>query len=116
MAKNVLSRLGRALENVANVGSTFASRSTIAALSSLPEVIKCYHTGKGYTLANLYYLCYINGTNNSQIVPICTAREYWFRADIRKKINDVKRCNNSIIETKVLMTFFKDKNYKSQKK
>ena len=50
MAKNVLKTPGRALEDGANVGSAFASRSTKAVLSSLPEVINFYHTGKGFYL------------------------------------------------------------------
>ena len=50
MAKNVSKNPGRALEIGANVGSAFASRSRKAALSSLPEVIKFYHTGKGLHL------------------------------------------------------------------
>ena len=50
MAKNVLKNPGRALEIGANVGSAFASRSPKAALSSLPEVINFYHTGKGLYL------------------------------------------------------------------
>ena len=39
IAKNVLENPGRALENWANVGTTFASRSSKAALSWLPEMI-----------------------------------------------------------------------------
>ena len=50
MAKNVLKNPGRALEIGANVGSAFASRRPKAALSSLPEVINFYHTGKGLYL------------------------------------------------------------------
>ena len=44
--KNVLKLPGTASEIGADVGSAFASRSTKAALSSLPEVIHFYHTGK----------------------------------------------------------------------
>ena len=50
MAKNVLKNPGRALEIGANVGSAFASRNPKAALTSLPEVINLYHTGKGVYL------------------------------------------------------------------
>ena len=52
MAKNVLKNPGRALEIGANVGSAFATRSPKAALSSLPEVINFYHTGKGLYIGN----------------------------------------------------------------
>ena len=47
MAKNVLKNPGRALEIGANVGSAFVSKNPKAALSTLPEVINFYHTGKG---------------------------------------------------------------------
>ena len=50
MAKNVLKNPGRALEVGANVGTAFASRNPKAALTSLPEVINFYHTGKGLYL------------------------------------------------------------------
>ena len=50
LAKNVLKNRGRALEIGANVGSAFASRNPKAALTSLPEVINFYHTGKGLYL------------------------------------------------------------------
>ena len=41
---------GRALEIGANIGSAFASRSPKETLSSLPESINFYHTGKGLCL------------------------------------------------------------------
>ena len=50
MAKNVLKNPGRALEIGANVGTAFASRNPKTALTSLPEVINFYHTGKGLYL------------------------------------------------------------------
>ena len=50
MAKNVLKNPGRALEIGANVDTAFASRNPKAALSTLPEVINFYHTGKALYL------------------------------------------------------------------
>ena len=50
MAKNVLKNSGRALEIGANVGTALATRKPKAVLSSLPEVIKFYHSGKGLHL------------------------------------------------------------------
>ena len=47
MANSVLKKTRRALEICAIVDSAFASRSPKAALSSLPEVINFYDTGKG---------------------------------------------------------------------
>ena len=44
---NLLKNPGNTLENGANVGTAFGTRSPKAALSSLPEVINFYHTGKG---------------------------------------------------------------------
>ena len=46
MATNVLKNPARALEIGANVGSAIASKSPKAALSSLPDVINFYYTGK----------------------------------------------------------------------
>ena len=47
MAKYVLRNPGRALEIGSNVGSAFASGIPKATLSSLPEAINFYHTGRG---------------------------------------------------------------------
>ena len=46
LAKNVLKDPGRALELGANVGSAFASRSPKTTLSSIPQFINFFHTGK----------------------------------------------------------------------
>ena len=76
MAKIVLRNPARALEIGANVGAAFASRSRKAASSSELEVINSYHTGKGYTWANLFNLCYKIGTKSTKTIPICTTRKY----------------------------------------
>ena len=47
LALNVLKSPWLALKIGANVGSAFANRNLEAALSSLPELINFYHTGKG---------------------------------------------------------------------
>ena len=47
---NVLKNPARALEVGANVATAAASRNSKAALSTLPEVIIFYHTGKGLYL------------------------------------------------------------------
>ena len=51
LATNVLKNPGRALEIGANIATAAATKSPKAALSTLPEVINFYHTGKGL------YLC-----------------------------------------------------------
>ena len=50
LAKNVLSNPGRALDLTAKIATAAATKSPRAALSTLPEVINFYHTGKGLYL------------------------------------------------------------------
>ena len=50
LAKNVLSNPGRALDLTAKIATAAATKSPKAALSTLPEVINVYHTGKGLYL------------------------------------------------------------------
>ena len=50
LATNVLKNPDRALETTSNIATADAPRSPKAALSSLPEVINFYHTGKGLYL------------------------------------------------------------------
>ena len=51
LAKNVLSNPGRALDLTAQIATAAATKSPEAALSTLPEVINFYHTGKGLYLS-----------------------------------------------------------------
>ena len=50
IAKNVLSHPERALDLTAKIATAAATKSPKAALSTLPEVINFYHTGKGLYL------------------------------------------------------------------
>ena len=50
LATNVLKNPSRALEIGANVATAAATKTPKAALSTLPEVINFYHTGKGLYL------------------------------------------------------------------
>ena len=50
LAKNVISSPGRALDLTAKIATAAATKSPKAALSTLPEVINFYHTGKGLYL------------------------------------------------------------------
>ena len=50
LAKNVLSNPGRALDLTAKIATAAATKSPKAALSTLPEVINFYHTGRGLYL------------------------------------------------------------------
>ena len=58
---NVLKNPTRALDITENSARAAGNRNPKAALSILPEVNNLYHTRKGFTLANLYKFCYING-------------------------------------------------------
>ena len=46
LATNVIKNPGRALEITSNISTAAATKSPKAALSTLPEVINFYHTGK----------------------------------------------------------------------
>ena len=50
LAKNVISNPRRALDLTAKIATAAATKSPKAALSTLPEVINFYHTGKGLYL------------------------------------------------------------------
>ena len=50
LAKNVLSNPGRALDLTAKIATAAASRNSKQALSTLPELITFYNTGKGLYL------------------------------------------------------------------
>ena len=50
LATNVLKNPGRVLEITSNIATPAATKSPKAVLSSLPEVINFYHTGKGLYL------------------------------------------------------------------
>ena len=54
MAKNVISNPGRALDLTTKIATAAATKSPKAALSTLPEVINFYHTGKGLYLGNFF--------------------------------------------------------------
>ena len=48
MVKNVLSNPGRALDLAAKIATAAASRNSKQALSTFPELITFYNTGKGF--------------------------------------------------------------------
>ena len=52
-ATNVIKDPNRALEITSNIATATATKSPKAALSSLPEVIVFYHTGKGLHLGKI---------------------------------------------------------------
>ena len=50
LAKNIISNPGGALDLTTKIATAAATKSPKAALSTLPEVINFYHTGKGLYL------------------------------------------------------------------
>ena len=64
MAKNVLTDPGRALDLTAKTATTAASKNSKQALSTLPELITFYNTGRVYTLYICLNYAYINGCQN----------------------------------------------------
>ena len=59
MAKIVLSNSTRALDITAKVATAAASRKPKNVMSTLPELICFYNTGKGLYFSEFVYLCYI---------------------------------------------------------
>ena len=55
MAKNIIRNPGRAFEIGANVGTAFASRSPKMTLSSPPEQMNFYHTGRRLYLGKIVW-------------------------------------------------------------
>ena len=53
MSKNVISNPGRALDLTAKIATAAASRNSKQALSTLPELITFYNTGKGLCLGKV---------------------------------------------------------------
>ena len=54
MAKDVLGNPGRALDLTVKIATAAASRNSKQALSTLPELITFYNTGKGLYLGKWY--------------------------------------------------------------
>ena len=57
MAKDVLKNPSRALDITANIATAAGNTSSKNVSSTLPEVIKFYHTGKGLYLGN--FVCFL---------------------------------------------------------
>ena len=95
--KNVSKNAGRSWEGGENVDTAFAFRSPKAALTSLPEVIRFYHTGKGLNLGKFNYFKNILFSvpmfdySNNKVIPVCAIRKKWLRTEVRKEI---QKCEN----------------------
>ena len=75
MAKNVLSNPGRALDLTAKKTTAVACRNSKQALSTLPDLIKFYNTGKGLYLGKFFKFWYIIRPENKETIPIGTIRK-----------------------------------------
>ena len=118
MAKNLLKKPSRALDITANIATAAASRNSKKVLSTPPDVINFYHTGKRFFLpriAWLYTTWMEQKTDGLYPSAPFEKKKFWFRTMIRKKMNDVNSFSNSINNIQEIITYFKDKNYKSKK-
>ena len=64
MAKNLISNPGRALDLTAKRAPAAASKNSKQVLSTLPELITFYSTGKGLDLSKLVYFIQHKWTKN----------------------------------------------------
>ena len=116
MAKSVLKNPGRALEIGAHVGTAFASGHPKAALSTLPEKISFYHTGRGVYLGKFIQIFILwMATPTLKLYASATPENNDSERRLEKMLNDVNSSNNSINNNNEVITFFKDKNNKSEK-
>ena len=72
MAKNVLSNPRPAPDLTAKIATAAVSKNFKQALSTLPDLITIYNTGKGLYSVNLYKLCHIKGAENGYKIPAST--------------------------------------------
>ena len=56
MSKNIIKNPGRALDITTNIATAAASRKPKNVMSTLPELITCYNTGKRLYLSNVVYI------------------------------------------------------------
>ena len=115
-ATNVLKNPGRAWEITWNIANAAANKSPKAALSSLPEVINFYHTGKGLYQVNLSNLCHKMEAKTDRLYPSAPLKKIDLEQRLEKKLNDVMSFNNSVNNIIEMITYFKDENNKSKKK
>ena len=118
MAKNVLSNLGRALELTKKIATAAASRNSKQALSTLPELMTFYNTGKGLYLGliRLIYVIRMDQKTDKLYQSAPQIKNIDLKERLEKNLNDVNSFNNHINKIKEMITFFKDKNNKSKNK
>ena len=99
MSKNLLKNSTRALDIRANIATTAASRNPKNVMSTPPELITFYDTGKGLYLDKFVYFP-LYKWNKDQIRAICANKKQRFGTEIRKKLSDVNSSNISISNIK----------------
>ena len=105
---------GRALEIGAKIGTAAVNESSKAALSTIPDVITFYHTGKWLYLGRFQIFTFINVIY--QVIPLCSIFVTVIEERSGKKIIDVNSFNISVNNIKEMITHFEDENKKSEKK
>ena len=116
MAKNVLRNPARALDLTAKLATAAASRNSKLALSTLPELITFYNSGKGLYLCKFDKILVYNWTRKQiDCIPQhhLKIKNFDLEQRLEKKINDVNSFNNHINNIKEMI---KGKNNKSKKK
>ena len=94
--KNVRKNTRQPLDITADIASAIASGNPNAALSSLPEVIKFYHTGKGLYLGNFFDFLPSNCNKKHKDSTHLPLEKIDVEKRLEKKLNDVNCFNNSI--------------------
>ena len=109
-AKNATKNPGRALDIAA------ASRNPKNVMSTPPDLIISYNTGKGLNLGKIFIILY--QLNGDRLYPLAQFenKNIDLEQRVEKKLNDVNSFNNHMNNIEELITYFKDKNNKSKKK
>ena len=116
--KNVLSNPGRALNLVAKIATTAASKNSKQALSTYQNWQRSTTPERVSILLTLSNLFNIYGTKTDRLYPSAPPKnkKKWFRTKTRKELDDGNSFNNYISNIREMITYFKDKNNKSKKK
>ena len=106
------------MENTSNLATAPATRNLKNVLSTLPEVINLYHTGKDYTGQNCVIYAIQMDQKTPKLYPSASlmASNHDLEQRVEKKLNVVNRFNCSVINIKEMITYLKDKNRKSKKR
>ena len=115
LATNVSRKPGRALEITSNIVTMSQLKTLKQLYQHYPKCSNFITPEKGFTLGNLYKVCYINGPQMWQIISERTIKKDDIEHRLERKLNDVNSFINHISNIKEMITYFKDKNHKSKR-